>query len=93
MNEALRAQIVARLHLHQQAASYGAVAGLVGGLPRTVMFKLRRNQANSWVVNRRTQLPTHYTAQERDPHLIAAIQQSGVIVTPAALAQWLASHP
>jgi hypothetical protein len=33
MDEALRAQIVARLHLHQQAASYGAVAGLVGDPP------------------------------------------------------------
>jgi hypothetical protein len=92
MDEALLHDTVERLERRKQAATYGAVAGVVGGSHRTVMAHEPRNHRNSWVVNKRTRRPTGYRPDEIHPELLAAIQASGVIETPEDLDEWLAEQ-
>src|SRR5262249_18824496 len=81
-----------RLDRHRQAATYGAVAGIVGGSHRSLVAAQPRNPRNSWVVNKRTRRPTGYAEGEIHAELIAAIQARGVIETPEDLDEWLETH-
>jgi len=51
-------------------ATYGAVAAVVGCIPRNVMRGLPISQENSWVVCSKTGLPTGYGPQDLHPDLI-----------------------
>ena len=61
--------ILRELRAAQQRATYGAVAGLVGRLPRSVMQGLPKNAANSWVVLSDSGEPSGYHAAQLDPGL------------------------
>lgn len=84
--------ILERLERHRQPATYGAVAGVVGSSPRSVMSGRIRNHRNSWVVSKETQEPTGYQPHEVDPDVRTAIAIVGVIATPEALVEWLTTH-
>jgi hypothetical protein len=43
-------EIISRLNQHKQRASYGAVAGMLGVLPRGLMAGRQRSAKDSWVV-------------------------------------------
>lgn len=79
-------EIIARLARHRQRATYGALAGVVGGLPRSVMSGLPKTRENSWIVAAATGLPTGYTAGEMAPELS---WRDEIIATPDALRAWL----
>jgi hypothetical protein len=89
MDEAALENTVEKLHGHGQAATYGAVAGVVGGYHRTVMQGLHHAHRYSWVVNKRTRVPTGYEPHEIDPRLSQSITERGVIETPEDLDDWL----
>lgn len=82
--------ITARLHQHAQKATYGAVAGLVRRLPRSVMQGLPKVPRNSWVVAKKSGLPTGYSATQIDPRLRP---EEPAIDTPEQLMAWLRVHP
>lgn len=79
-------QVIEQLARHRHRATYGAVAGVVGGLARSVMGRHPRTQRNSWVVSASTGLPTAYLPQDIDPQLLS---QSHVINSADALREWL----
>jgi hypothetical protein len=93
MNDAMRADILERLQRHKQAATYGALAGLVGGIAQGAMAGLPRNHRNSWIVSKAKHLPTGYAKEEMDTNLIDSIRKPGVIETSKKLKQWLSTHP
>ncbi len=76
--------IIAFLNAKQVRATYGAVAELIGGIPRGVGDRLTRLYSRSpeasWVVNAETGMPTGYEPHERHPALLsnAEIIGSGV---------------
>ncbi len=80
--------ILDNLDQHEQRATYGAVAGVVGVLARSVMSGKPKNPRNSWVVSVRTKLPTGYSNAERHTKLAEHAQ---VLETPNALREWLRS--
>lgn len=57
------------LHEHGQRATYGAVAGIVGGVARGVMQGRAKTPRHSWVVSSGSGLPTKYTGKEIDSRL------------------------
>lgn len=61
--------IIEQLARHQQRVTYGALAGVVGGLARSVMGKHPRTPRNSWVMSAATGLPTGYASHELAPDL------------------------
>jgi len=85
--------ILERLQRHRQAATYGAIAGVVGGSHRRLMANQDRSHRSSWVVNRRTRRPTGYGREDFHPDLLLAIEARGILKTPADLAKWLKGHP
>jgi hypothetical protein len=93
MDKQLRASILERLQRHRQAATFGALAGVVGGIARSVMSDLPRNYQNSWVVNKKTKEPPIHKPNEIDPNLVNSIKAHGVIEKPSVLRRWLATHP
>lgn len=92
MDETVLEDTVARLHRHGQAATYGAVAGVVRGYHRTMMQGRAHNHLNSWVVNKNSRVPTGYDPDEIDPRLPRSIAERGVIETPEDLDVWRAEH-
>ena len=80
--------IIAMLARYRQRATYGALAGIVGGLPRSVMSGLPRTPENSWVVAAATGLPTGYGTHERHAELQS---RDNVIKTADELLAWLRS--
>jgi hypothetical protein len=62
-------QIIEQLARHRQRATYGAVAGVVGRLPRSVMSGRPKTQEHSWVVSANAGLPTGYCEQDMHPDL------------------------
>lgn len=50
-------------------ATYGAVAGVTGGVAPYLMNGRPRNPRHSWVVNAQTGRPTHYEPQDEHPEL------------------------
>ena len=84
------AAVVERLHKHGQRATYAAVGGLVGRLPRSVMHSQQRSHQNSWVVAKETGVPTGYSLAECDPRLRVS---SEPIHTAESLQLWLKANP
>lgn len=78
--------IVQLLHHHHQRATYGAVAGLAGKIPRSVMQGRKRCWRNSWVVNHDTGLPTEYPAPLIHPQLAERV---AILLTASDLEAWL----
>ncbi len=85
--------IVERLERHEQATTYGAVGGVVGVHHKVVMAGRPRNHRNSWVVNKKTRVPTNYEPNDIHPAQAKSIEQKGVIETPEELDDWLAGCP
>jgi len=78
--------VVAVLQQHHQRATYGAVAGVVGGTAQSVMGNRAREPRYSWVVNSKTKLPTGYARAECHPMLT---RRSHMIDDPHELYHWL----
>jgi hypothetical protein len=85
--------IVEQLERHRQAATYGAVAGVIGGVARFLMSNRPRDHRHSWVVSKETQRPTGYRPSEMHPALIRSVEEKGVIEMPEELKAWLKRHP
>jgi hypothetical protein len=79
-------EIVGLLAKNRQRATYGAVAELVGGTPRTLMKGRVRDHRNSWVVAEKDGQPTGYKPEEIDPTLIVRM---GILKSGADLEAWL----
>ncbi len=66
--------IIRFLNDEQVRATYGAVAELVGGIPRGIGARLTsmysQSAEASWVVNADSGLPTGYQAHQRHPALL-----------------------
>ena len=82
-------RIVEVLERHRQRATYGAVAGLLGLSPRSLMHGQDKKPRNSWVVSSATKRPSGYTEEQVHPQLQA---HPNVLSTSAALAAWLKNH-
>lgn len=80
--------IIEKLDEKHQRATYGAVAGIVGLLARSVMSGKPRIHKNSWVVAKANHLPTGYSDAEMHP---ALLERTLVLVTPNYLREWLRS--
>ena len=83
-------QILDALHLARQRATYGAVAGTLGAAPRTLMKSRERDQRHSWVVSRKTGLPTGYEPEQQHPELLL---NDRVIESRDEMASWLQAQP
>jgi hypothetical protein len=93
MDSARRDDVIERLERHRQAATYSAVAGVVGASHRSVMAGCDRSSRNSWVVNKQTRRPTGYGPQHLHPDLAWSVEARGVLSTAEELADWLTTHP
>lgn len=78
--------IVDLLEKHTQRATYGAVAGLVGRVPRSVMQGRAKCPRDSWVVSAETHLPSGYQSTQIHPQLK---RNPAVLETPEQLAEWI----
>lgn len=85
-------QILELLERYQQPATYGAVGGVVGVHHKVVMSGRPRNPRNSWVIHKKTRVPTGYVPHEIHPALAEAVRAKGVIETPEDLDEWLAEQ-
>lgn len=86
--------IVNQLDARKQRATYDAVAGLVGGLPRGLMAGRPKNRKDSWVVAKtgsRRGSPTGYTEDQIHPDCLRQIREGleNVIDDPEELRRWL----
>jgi hypothetical protein len=81
-------QILDALNRHHQRATYGAVAGLVGAIPRAVLSGRKRDWRHSWVVNEETGKPTDYSELRVHPSLE---EKAHVISSSEELQHWLVS--
>ena len=81
-------QILDALNQHHQRATYGAVAGLLGAVPRAVMSGRKRDWRHSWVVNEQTGKPTEYSELRMHPSLT---QNVHIISSTEELERWLRS--
>jgi len=79
-------RIVSVLDRYMQRATYGAVAGLLGVHPRSLMQGRDRSFVNSWVVSADSHLPTGYAPEEMHPRLAANPE---ILSTPLDLDAWL----
>ena len=70
-------------------ATYGAVAGLLGGSARSIMKGRPRDPLHSWVVSKQTGMPSGYEEEQRHEDLLS---NSRVIVDPEALEAYLEKH-
>jgi hypothetical protein len=78
--------ILDQLNQHQQRATYGAVAGLLGVVPRSVMSGRPRDWRHSWVVNAETGWPSEYPAPKVHPRLEARAE---ILSSVDQLQDWL----
>jgi hypothetical protein len=88
--------IVAKLNERKQRATYGAVAGILGVLPRGLMGGRQRNQKYSWVVAKTGSgrgRPTGYTNEQIHPDCLRQIRDrlDNLIEDSARLRRWLSS--
>lgn len=58
LDQARLTDILERLQRHRQAATYGAIAGVLGVNPRRLMAKQHMSFRNSWAVSKTTRRPT-----------------------------------
>jgi hypothetical protein len=88
MNDPRLNEILRFLNAAQIRATYGAVAGVIGGIPQSIGARLghRRPEA-SWIVNASTKLPTGYSPAEMHP---ALQRTSDVIESGSELRQRMA---
>lgn len=63
-------EIVDRLDGSKRRATYGAIGGVLGRLPRSVMSGRPKTHRNSWIVSAADGLPTGYSASELHPELL-----------------------
>jgi len=89
--------VVARLDAGGQRATYGAVAELVGALPRGLMARRPKSFKDSWIVaatssqDSRRGWPTGYTKNQIHPDCYRQIVEcvDDIIDTAAGLRRWL----
>ena len=86
--------IVTRLNDRKQRATYGAVAGLLGVMPRGLMTGRPRSPKYSWVVAKtgtRRGWPTDYTNEQIHPDCLRQILDGlGMPISdPESLRLWL----
>ena len=83
--------ILAKLASAKQRCTYGAMAGVIGGLARSVGSRLGDKNPNaSWVVSATTQVPSCYTAAQVDPAFVdGSAYVKPTITTGAALVAFL----
>ena len=83
--------IVRQLDSRKQRATYGAVAGIVGGLARGLMNGRAKTHEYSWVVAKSNGRPTGYTNGQIHPDCLRSIaeQPGNVITDPERLRSWL----
>jgi hypothetical protein len=81
--------VLIALDRHCQRATYAAVGGVVELPAQSVMQGQRKAPISSWVVSKKTHLPTGYSAAERHPKLTS---NPDVIQTCDELRQWLARN-
>lgn len=81
-------EIVSALNERKQRATYGAVAGVLGVTPHTVMGSRPRGPKYSWVVAV-SGAPTGYAESQIDPDCLRQVQSGNdnVIADPATLMQ------
>jgi hypothetical protein len=89
MDVALRDRILDLLYEHEQAVTYGALAGVIGCNPRSVMRGSSGKHRCSWVVNSGTRRPTGFRPVDLHPSLAASVEEKGVIRTADELRNWL----
>lgn len=75
------------LDRNQQRATYGAVAGVVGRAPRSLMSGRQRTARDSWIVKRETGLPAGYDPDRIHPDIRS---RDEVLSSPSDLRDWLA---
>lgn len=73
-------------------ATYGAVAGVTGGMARSLMNHRPRNPRHSWVVSQATGRPTGYEPQDEHPELYARDRVIGSADELRALLERDAGH-
>jgi hypothetical protein len=88
--------VITELNKRKQRVTYGAVAGVLGVLPRGVMGGRQRNHRYSWVVaatGSRRGWPTGYTEDQIHPECLRQIRQrlDNVIEDQEELRRWLKS--
>jgi hypothetical protein len=83
--------IVRQLNARKQRATYGAVAGIVGGLARGLMNGRPKTPEYSWVVAKSDGRPTGYTNHQIHPDCLRSIVErpGDVIADPERLKAWL----
>jgi hypothetical protein len=81
--------ILAALGRHFQRATYAAVGGVVGLPAQSVMQGRPKALVNSWVVSKRTHMPTGYSPAQCHPKLIS---NPYVIQSRDELSAWLDGH-
>jgi hypothetical protein len=86
--------IVSQLNERKQRASYGAVAGILGVIPRSLMTGRPRSPKYSWVVvatGPQRGWPTGYKKEQIHPDCLTQILRDpdNVIADSEALSQWL----
>jgi hypothetical protein len=82
-------EILEFLNAEQVRATYGAVGGVIGVIPRALGAHLgARTVEASWIVNGETGLPTDYTQNELHPALLS---KSEVISSGIELAMRLSA--
>ena len=83
--------VVGQLNLRKKRATYGAVAGIVGGLPRGLMQHRPKNHLNSWVLSKADGLPTGYNKEQIHPDCLRSILErpGDVIADCETLKAWL----
>ena len=78
--------ILDALDRHHQRATYGAVAGIVGGLARSVMKDRPKDRRHSWIVSKETGWPTGYPESAIHSDLL---ERGEVIDSTERLEEWL----
>jgi predicted RNase H-like nuclease len=91
-------KIASLLNQHHQRATYGAVAGLLGVLPRGVMNGRSKSPEYSWIVaasGSEKGRPTGYETNQIHPECLRQIRENRghVITAPDQLRQWLQGRP
>ena len=78
--------VIAKLAKHSQRATYGAVGETVKLSAQSVMHGQIKSSLNSWVVSKRTGLPSQYSTSECAPGLTAGPKP---IDTGKELKEWM----
>jgi len=80
--------ILDTLNRFHQRTTYGALAGLLGKVPRSVMQGRPKDRRHSWVVSKATSMPTDYPVSMVHP---AIKERPRVLTTTPELEAWLSN--